>query len=480
MLSALGLTSYGVWSYYKSVSTWPPEIATDLRAALKARNDGHVQTAEAKFRSAIARAEALGESEIRGDKLIKVTGIAIALASMFEDAGFLDQAYEVYRGAWESCRKMSTASTSSDRAGTERVRAVTLSQKAGQVAQRIAEDGPASNPQPQATAVEKTLQALQQKERGQAGEVPEPAKVERSLVLPSRAAASEAAETHLSWAVEELFRLTMPQDVQDRAKSVMQKESQTQDQPSSSTSTSVQQSADQSTQGVTQNTVASLAELDLPAWVSQTDLLSSIESLGSVYASQGRTEYAAMLYTHAIEFLLPSTQQGQKAKGAQGKPVSPHDACKAATIMNNLSHLWLQEHLKSSSGSGSDGNVAKSSEAVSRMESANGGSLALSSKWAKNGLRVVQKVGSLPSSKSGDSAEAEEAQTRLLRRECAQCEMALLINLGHLSTLTKDDCDARKYLQQAWRVADQNGFREGKLTAASMLSRLERFGDGKA
>ncbi|PWN27359.1 hypothetical protein BDZ90DRAFT_232338 [Jaminaea rosea] len=459
--SGLLITTYGLYSYYTSFSTWPKPIANDLRAAIKARRAGEYRKAERKFRAALETARGMSEEELRGTgpkeedagKLMKTTGIAVALASMLEEeAGggrALCGAYDVYLEAWKDC--LTAEQSVTGRSGPERARAVALSQKLGQVALRIAEvpDDAGMSAVPTGEYAQHAVKAL-----GDGKDSPLPPPTQSPL--PTQAAAKEAAERHLVWTVEELLRLAIPGDVQARAKDRLDGDFA---------------SSSQGAPGASATTV-SLSDLDLPPWLTRVDLLSSLESLGTFYASQGQVEYAVPLYLQALGMLMPPASSSNPTSKPQPKPTVA-DRCHAAVIMNNLSQVFLEGQ-------------APNDDETRKAQAAAGGKVGVATSWAKKGLDIVQSVNkqvgwdlnSPPEAPSQRPLEYGDDANRLeqVRSECLGCEVALLVNLGALASLSGDKCDARSYLQRAWRLADREGMRGAKGRAGSLLRGLERFG----
>ncbi|CAO1636973.1 unnamed protein product [Parajaminaea phylloscopi] len=499
-LTGLAVTGYGIWSYYSSFETWPAELRPDLRAAVKAERAGEGKLAEKKYRQALETAKQLTDEQLGGDALIKRTGIAIALAGLLEKGRQYDAAYRVYLEAWSSCLTSASASGQSDsvegRSGVERARAAALSQKLGEVAERIAEVGPSlsTGGDDDATPAQRAIQALRSRERrNQPGQSLGGTTAENSELpppppppLPTRRAAREAAERHLVWSVEELLRLSV---AERRGLSAVQSDG-------------------------TPAAVA-LADLDLPPWVSRTDLLGSIEALGSLYAARGRAEYAVPLYLQALQLLVPMTPEGKPKPRADGAPVTVADRCRAAIVLNNLSHVLLEsaqdaaaaatthsvtESRSSQESKRSIWNLSRRKEQGESPESTDAGDVSSLAQgrsnaavhYAKRGLQLVQDTndkagwGLQQSLATPDAAQAtstkqlelvteDEGRTAAVKRECLQCEVALLLNLGSLAVASGDKCDARNYLQKAWRLAEREGFREARNRAGSMLAGLERF-----
>lgn len=453
----IAVTSYGLWQYYRSFETWPPELRDDLRAAVKARQTGDVDKAERKFRTALATATKLSLAILGADPLLKTTGIAIALASCLEESGQLDKAYLAYQEAFGLC--VDFPGSISSRSGPERARAVAISSKLGDVALKIAEVGPAYSrgERLEGSPAERAVQPLAKKGKNQVAPPLQP--------LPTKRAAGEAAEAHLVWAVEELLRLSVPDDIQRAA---------------AATSAASDPNAVQGSESPKSSSPDSvhLSDLELPPWVSRTDLLGSIESLGSFYAADGRTEYAVPLYLQALEILIPTSASAKRPQAS----ITIIDRCRASIVMNNLSRLFLE------------GNRPRhDAEEFIKATEAAGGKENQALQWAKKGLALIQStnakagwglqsagpegtVGRTPSQSQQLIGSEDEVRTEEVRKECIRAEITLLINAGTICQMIKDKkCEARDYLQRAYRLADQEGYREARNRAASSLAGLERF-----
>ncbi|TIA92865.1 hypothetical protein E3P99_00423 [Wallemia hederae] len=73
-------------------------------------------------------------------------------------------------------------------------------------------------------------------------------------------------------------------------------------------------------------------QLNLPKWVSVSDLGGTLERLAALYSEQGRPEAAAPLYMQAISLLMPP-------QPFRHTPPSTSDRCRAALLMTNLSSV---------------------------------------------------------------------------------------------------------------------------------------------
>ena len=122
---------YGVWDYFAAFRVWPKELREPLRAGLKARNKGQWEYSAAKFREALRIAHTLDDATIGSDRLLKTTGIAIALASVLEEDEKWQEAALVYVDALDEVLQRSES-----RSPPEKMRGVALAQKVGELAQR--------------------------------------------------------------------------------------------------------------------------------------------------------------------------------------------------------------------------------------------------------------------------------------------------------------------------------------------------------
>lgn len=447
---AIAVTGYGLYEYYTSFSAWPVSIRDDLRAALKARNRGEARRAESYFRKALATARDIkgelneptptpkGEPEgQRGEAMLKISGIAIALAALLENEGRVVEAYEVLEDVWQEVMEKGEYAGVVEREKGEwkrgdrdRMRAVQLAQKLGMLGQL---------PEVRVELLSKV------KAQGEVGE--EGASKPARFALTGTAESQDPAERWLVWSVEELFRLVLPADVHASALAAA---AQPQDAKAEATEKG---GAAGTLKSVAPPSSVSLADLDLPAWVTKLDLLSSIEALGTFYAGKGLPEYAVPLYLQTLSILLPPTNQSTRSPTAS-------ERCKAGLIMNNLSQLLSGSNVKDAT------------------------------KWALKGLditdKTVQLAGFESPSTSGQKevVQSSEERTQEVKYECLGVKLTLLYNLGVLSDMAGDKCQARVYFQKAYKVASgiegEPAFAKvAKSKAAESLARLERRGADK-
>lgn len=240
---------------------------------------------------------------------------------------------------------------------------------------------------------------------------------EEKLLLPDT---TSLAEDHLRWSVEELLRLAIPDAERERIMST-------------------------SSDGA-----VLLADLELPSWISGSTLGASLEALGQLYASQGRSEYALPLYIQSINMLMPANKASRKREPTVA------ERCRTGILMNNVAQLLVD-----------------TDKSASKVEEA--------SSWAIKGLDIVGYAlrGAGWDGKAGQGFKKVEGSGDENRRNevksiCFTAEVALLINLAELARMKKDDCKARELFQRVYVKADAYGMRDARSRAAQALSELER------
>jgi len=448
-------TAYGVYEYSQSFKTWPRELRDDLRQALHARNRGDIKQASTHFQRVLAAARALAPSGKLGtrDVGLKTSGIAIAWGAMLEGEGEWVEAYAVYadaldeillRGnydpallASESKSSASSSSTTSAsyadvRSPAERMRAVAIAQRLGDLALR-----------------------------------PEV----RDHLVNSGEWERDPAEVHLSWSVEELLRLVVPRD--GTRKPLVQALRRGSDGAGASPAQENEEEG-----GIR------LADLHLPPWVTATDLGASLEALGAFYATRGQIDYAVPLFLQALSLLLPptssssssttTTTSAEESLGSRLAKLSDRTAptvaerCHAGVLMNNLAQLFVQVSEDSPLRGSPSINTAINPVDQGRA-------------WANRGLDVVQTAqascGWVNSAQAGNGLTLKSTgddRQDFVRAECARAQVTLLYNLGSINELAGDVPVARRYFQRAYTEADRYGFRDARSRSAQGLSRLER------
>lgn len=139
----IGATSIGLYNYYTSLKTFPPELRKDLRGALRCKARQDYRAAHKFFLQAWERIMADPELE-QSLGLLKVTGVAIAWSEMLEEASrradqgsVTDAASEAYSALLQGydwargCLRQNPASVTNE----ERMRAVSMAVKLANLAE---------------------------------------------------------------------------------------------------------------------------------------------------------------------------------------------------------------------------------------------------------------------------------------------------------------------------------------------------------
>jgi hypothetical protein len=135
----VGATSVGLYDYYTSLKTFPPELRTDLRGALRCKARQDYRGSHKMFRQAWERIMSNPDLE-NSLGLLKVTGIAIAWAEMLEEAerradqgsvtDAAGEAYEALQQGYQWGRKVLQSNPASV-TNEERMRVVAMAVKLG-------------------------------------------------------------------------------------------------------------------------------------------------------------------------------------------------------------------------------------------------------------------------------------------------------------------------------------------------------------
>ncbi|KAI0052142.1 hypothetical protein FA95DRAFT_1553815 [Auriscalpium vulgare] len=173
-----------------------------------------------------------------------------------------------------------------------------------------------------------------------------------------------------------------------------------------------------------------LAELELPKWVSTTDVGAPLEALGTFYAKVGKLDFAVPLYLQAISLLIPPT--------ASRKVASPDDLCRGAQLMSNLSELFM-----------------RGASTAAKLHQAEA--------WARQALALIEKT------KARSNSRSDELQI------CEQALAVTLFNLGAIREMSKDPTSARELFQRSWEQSSRIGLRDGTSEARQALRRLDRL-----
>ncbi|KAJ7276069.1 hypothetical protein B0H12DRAFT_1083468 [Mycena haematopus] len=132
-LGTLGATAlaYAGWNAYTNWrDLYPAEVRVDLKRGIGAKNKGDLETSAYYKRKAWDTALTLPLEVFKTEPYLKITGIAIDLAGELEEDGKPREAFALYSDALDLIRNASHEHLS----GRERLRAVSLAVKLGQLA----------------------------------------------------------------------------------------------------------------------------------------------------------------------------------------------------------------------------------------------------------------------------------------------------------------------------------------------------------
>ncbi|KAJ7598999.1 hypothetical protein C8J56DRAFT_915630 [Mycena floridula] len=131
LVAGLGLFSYGIYELYDYFFlTWPEEVRSDLRHALRAQHAGDLTLSEQLFQRAWDTAKSLPLERFDRDPLIKITGIASSLGEVNELRGDLKAASNTYV---EAFNVLDNAKSTKGLTGIERHRAIQIAYKLGTI-----------------------------------------------------------------------------------------------------------------------------------------------------------------------------------------------------------------------------------------------------------------------------------------------------------------------------------------------------------
>ncbi|KAI0676353.1 hypothetical protein C8Q78DRAFT_1073170 [Trametes maxima] len=192
VLMAVGVasTAYGVYQFYSTFTMWPPEVRGDLRAGIKAKNQGDLDLSARYLQRAWETAQTLPLSAFASEPHLKLSGIAVVLAEALEGTNRPQEAYEIYSAALLQLR------AAKDLTGRERMRAVAISHKLGEMAE-VYQQGSEEAEQWLTYAVEEVLRVLKDEANGGKEGV-------RNLAVPEGEAGSMLAELDLPWWVRKI------------------------------------------------------------------------------------------------------------------------------------------------------------------------------------------------------------------------------------------------------------------------------------
>jgi len=216
------------------------------------------------------------------------------------------------------------------------------------------------------------------------------------------------AEERLGWAVTELLRLAAP----NRA-TTEEKQAQT---------------------------ALGDKDLDLPSWISVTDLGASLENLGSFYLKQGNTEYVNCLFG----LVLPTQKLCSYATPLFNASLklllrnpSLSERCHAGTIANNMSSSFALQPTKDN--------------------------LNNASQWAQNAMHITKHA----------ISEAEKTGKQEEVVECKPCLAVAIFNYGLVNEMQGNREIAMEQFVSALAKSQEIRFVEGSRQALLAMQRLK-------
>ncbi|KAI6124575.1 hypothetical protein EDD16DRAFT_556538 [Pisolithus croceorrhizus] len=136
-----GATALGLYQFYKSFTLWPKELRDDLRAGIKARNQGDLNLSERYLTRAYQTALTMPPSMLSPSAYLKLSGIASVLAEVSPER----KAREVLEDVWNRGDGPLQGSSADDWASytpadEERIRRVAVACKLAELSQERDED----------------------------------------------------------------------------------------------------------------------------------------------------------------------------------------------------------------------------------------------------------------------------------------------------------------------------------------------------
>ncbi|EAU88214.2 hypothetical protein CC1G_03886 [Coprinopsis cinerea okayama7 len=437
LIAGLGITAFGVGELWGTLTIWPSELRGDLRHGLRellksgssslspsskrSARDLSIQYLQRAWHHALQ----LPLSKFGKEPYLKTTGIAIALAGVYEEDGSLSKAYGVYKEALGSLQTVGVQSSSSASDSYTSVDSSTSKE---------------SSTTPDATAP--LLPNLTPKERMRA-------------VAISYKLAELAEKMHLSKDEEEKW---LVYSVETILKDVMGKGNVVEELAVSD--------------GKSETRVM-MEELNLPGWVMKHDLAAPFEALGTFYAGQGKVHYAMPLYLQAIAILIPPPPQES----------STDDQCRAAQLMGNISELIIRgsapsHSLRSPSSQPSPPSAFPSSPSMEPPPSSSSRSsftpstlginagaiktvpsetLMQAESWAKKGLEVAERA----------------RKASFVKHPTCEVAYALgLFNLAVLREMSGDESTARQLFHESLDQSKKIGLVEGVRNAEDAITEM--------
>ncbi|GAA5981859.1 hypothetical protein JCM10908_004641 [Rhodotorula pacifica] len=398
----IGATSMGLWQYYQSFTAYPDSsshpIRSKLRAALRLQQSGDYARASAVFEQAYQLALDLFQTGQLApgpeEALLRLSGIAVRWGGLWEEAGDLARAVEIYDTGFQPVAAAIDGFTKNGQGVAPTRKQV---QRGAGIAMKLGD-------------------LWVQRGGGSS---------------PNSEAISEA-ERYYSWAVQELMRLNLTDKQREKVKAQLSAQEEPLKVPAPA--------------GVVDEDDA---DLKLPGWVGEVELVAAMERLGDLYSRTGKIEYAQPLLQQAIAILIPPPP-----KEGPRPPLPPiPQRCHAATLMNNLSSAL----------------VSAPSPSKAAIEA--------SAKWAKQSLVVANGCRREAAHKRGDKSKDKSMQVPLAEKEERECELTAIVssyNLGKLCEMAKDPVEAEQWFVQSGRHAESLGLQDAVVQSNEAIRRLKR------
>jgi len=176
-----------------------------------------------------------------------------------------------------------------------------------------------------------------------------------------------------------------------------------------------------------------LRELELPNWVTKTDVAAPIQALGEYFSRVGKTRTAAALYINTLEVLLPDDLS----------KATPIDRCRGAQVLSNLAEL-----------------MTRRSSPEPEEESKN---LEEAEEWALKAARLVAYT-MQDEDATGDLSTCEEVFT------------VILANLGTIKMMKGEVGTGKAYYELALTHALKTGYKSHVVEVRRLLKEAGRAG----
>ncbi|THH12149.1 hypothetical protein EW145_g203 [Phellinidium pouzarii] len=348
-------TAWGLYEFYMTLTIWPKEVRTDLRAGLRAKERGDLKLSQRHLANAWRIVQTLPSDSLAPNPYLKVSGIAIVLAEVLEADRQLDQAFSVLRDAllnFPNQEQLPSSATLFVSPASNPNSAPSPSPSSLSTSATTSKTVPHSDSAKPASIV-KTTHREDTRTRMRA--------VAISLKLGALAEAlSRPAdeELWLEFAVEEVLSILLTDYglkhdvhlgfVNTNSRAVAGK-----------ALTYVQGRAGEDASGEQGQQIAphdhrirdifspdsTDSDLGLPTWVSltKTELAAPLERLGSFYTRQGKTMQGIMLYRVASNLLVHPKPVAPLSPGSKTVP-STLELCQALQIENAHMALLMGLH----------------------------------------------------------------------------------------------------------------------------------------